>query len=108
MGDENTPVLLVTGVDPALLYRQIGIAKKVGISAVGLLSLFVFVWRSGELNTAAISRMDQVFQLENVDDVMRISTNSLPVGLSLAGIHLLHEGAHRFMAWKGKVIALVI
>lgn len=107
MGEENEPVLLVTGVDPGLLYRKSNLFKKVGISAVGLLSLLVFAWGSGGFNNAAMSRMEQVFQLEHVDDVIQMPISVLPIGLSLAGIHLVHEGAHRFVAWKGKVTAHV-
>ncbi|KAI2496534.1 response to high light intensity [Fragilaria crotonensis] len=102
MGEENEPVLLVTGVDPSLLYRQLNIFKKVGVSAAGLLTLLIFALGSGELNNAVVPPFGQAFLLENADDVVRISNNALPIGLSLAGIHAVHEGAHRLVAWKDK------
>jgi hypothetical protein len=107
MGEETEPVLLVTGVNPTLLYRQSNIIKKVGVSAAGLLTLLIFALGSGELNNAAVPPFGQAFRFENADDVFRISNNALPIGLSLAVIQLVHEAAHRFVAWKDKVIAHV-
>jgi hypothetical protein len=102
MGEENEPILIVTGVDAAILYRRSNILTKACISAVGLLSLFVFSVGACELNGMAFP-LEHALKTENVEEVMRLTSNAMPIGLSLIGIQLAHEGAHRLVAWKDKV-----
>jgi hypothetical protein len=97
------PVLLVTGNDPALLYRQTGLLKKLGISAAGLFSLLIFSLGTCELNDIAASRIEDAMQAENVEEILHLTSNAIPVGVALAATQLAHEGAHRIVAWKDKV-----
>ena len=103
MAGEAEAVLLVTGVDPAILYRQANFLKKTGISAAGLLSLLIFALGTCELNDIATSRIEDALKAENLEELMRLTSSAVPVGLSLAAIQLAHEGAHRLVAWKDEV-----
>jgi hypothetical protein len=102
MGEENEPILIVTGVDSAILYRRSNILTKLGISAVGLLSLLIFSVGACELNGMALP-IDDALKAENVEEVMRLTSNAVPIGLSLIGIQLAHEGAHRLVALRDRV-----
>jgi hypothetical protein len=103
MAVEEEPILVVTGVDPDLLYRRTGIATKVGVTISGLLMLLVFSLGTCELNEIAMSRVQDAARAESLEEIAHLGSNAVPVGVSLAATQLVHEAAHIFVAWKDKV-----
>lgn len=103
MGVEEEPVLVVTGIDPKLMYRQPRFLTKAGITVSGLLSLAIFSLGTTELNDVTMTNIDVAVQAENVDEILRLTSNAVPVGLSIGATILAHEVAHRIVAWKDEV-----
>lgn len=103
MATDEEAIILVTGWDPAIMYKPNNFLKKAGISAAGLFSIVIFALGTCELNDIAMSRIQDAIQADNVEEILHLTSNALPVGLALAATQVAHEVAHRLVAWKDKV-----
>jgi hypothetical protein len=102
MGDEKRPLLAVTSKNLEEFYDWSGPITKALVSAGGVLSTCVFALGACAVNDAAMDQL-QVALDAGSTDISWLTDMFGTIVLSMLGIQLVHEAAHRVIAWRDKV-----
>jgi hypothetical protein len=105
-GPIQKPIFVVTSKNPGKLYKWANPLTKTGVTLAGLLTTFMFSVGSCALNPAIADRFYATLDSAStagVLDLQWFTDLCFPMFLSLIGIQLAHEVAHRLVAWDYKV-----
>jgi len=103
LGTAFEPVLLVTGVSPKLMYRQLETKKKMDISLFGLLSVFAFSFGACLITDTTTQKMQAALGTTDLVTILQLLGNAISIGLGLLFIQLIHELGHRIVALQNKM-----
>jgi hypothetical protein len=104
-GDGRRPLLAVTSKNLEEFYSWSRPTTKALISAGGVLSTCVFALGACALNDAAMDQLQVALDVGSTD-VSWLTDMFGTIVLSMLGIQLVHEAAHRVIAWRDKVSSL--
>lgn len=99
MGMSEQPLLVITAKDPSKFYNTARPRTKLLVSGGGLLSTLVFSFGAFGMNNAAFNQV-QAAADAGVADFSWLGDMVLPTFVSMVGISVVHEAAHRVIAWK--------
>lgn len=104
-GSRKLPLLAVTSQNPTEFYSLSSPTTKALVSAGGVLSTCIFALGACGMNAGAMDRLQLALEAGSTD----FSWLGEMVGtivLSMLGIQLAHEAAHKVIAWRDKVSPL--
>jgi len=102
MGEDETPLILVTRKNETVFFDESNGFTKFVISALGLSAVGIFSLGSSVIQSYSQDRLDQVLTTGN-GDISWIVDNASTLGEAMIAILLAHELAHRMVAWSYKV-----
>eukprot|EP00547_Thalassionema_nitzschioides_P003562 CAMPEP_0194208018 /NCGR_PEP_ID=MMETSP0156-20130528/6598_1 /TAXON_ID=33649 /ORGANISM="Thalassionema nitzschioides, Strain L26-B" /LENGTH=762 /DNA_ID=CAMNT_0038934903 /DNA_START=151 /DNA_END=2436 /DNA_ORIENTATION=+ len=102
MEEIEEPLIFVAGIQPPLMYRKTKFLTRAAVSALGAFSLFTFAFNACEMNDVTFSKIEEAFKTDNMEQYFQLTSNAVPIGLSLIATQLAHEAGHRFVAWSNK------
>lgn len=100
-GVRERPLLAVTSKDPSKFYSLARPQTKALVSSLGIISTFVFALGACGMNGDMMDRVQQGLNSGNVD-VSWFFDAFFTTFVSMLAIQLVHEVAHRIVAWKDK------
>lgn len=100
-GDIEVPILAVTSKNPDEFYNLARPQTKLFTSSLGIISTFVFALGACGMNGDMMERVQQGLNSGNVD-VSWFADAFFTTFVSILEIQLVHEMAHRLVAWKDK------
>lgn len=100
-GERERPLLAVTSKDTNEFYSLARPQTKALVSSLGLISAFVFALGACGMNADMMDRVQQGLTSGSVD-VSWFAGAFFTTFASMLGIQLVHEVAHRIVAWKDK------
>ena len=101
-GVKERPVLAVTSKNPNEFYSLSKPQTKIVVTSLGIISTFVFALGASGMNSATMDRLQQIAD-RGSGDLSFFTDSVLTTFVSLMGVQMVHEGAHRIVAWKDKV-----
>lgn len=102
MGPELNPIFIITTKDPKKLYQPASLLTKVLVSLSGLGTALVFAVGTCVLNDRIAQSVESSSSTGSLDMTWFFNL-CLPLYVSLGGILLVHEAAHRLVASYYKV-----
>lgn len=102
LGERERPLLVVTSKSPSEFYGLSRPLTKAFVSSTGLLSSGLFALGACGMNSATMDRLQIAIETGSTDVSWLVDMFGTTI-FALLGIQLIHEGAHRLVAWKDKV-----
>ena len=100
------PLILVISKDRELLLNPASGLTKAGVSSLAVFSALLFSTGSCALNPVLADRFTASLDAASAGgtlDLQWLADLSIPIFLSILGVQVAHEMAHRVIGWKDKV-----
>ena len=101
-GETDRPVLFVTAKNREQLYNPSTRLTKTLVSATGLFSVLLFSFATTEMQPAFRDLVEAAATGDPSLDLSAVFNSATQTGAAILGVQLVHEAAHRFIAWRDK------